>query len=97
VPRVVDDHMRAYYDRRAPEYDDWWLGTGRFEDRERPGWDEEVEQLVALLRGLPPTRTLNDGSQHEVYKRWFSGAALAEELGGGEVLFDGRWLVVVRT
>lgn len=19
---------RAYYDRRAPEYDDWWLGLG---------------------------------------------------------------------
>jgi hypothetical protein len=43
------------------------------------------------------TRTLNDGSQHQVYKRWFSGAGLAEELGGGEVLLDGRWLVVVRT
>ena len=57
--RVVDDHMRAYYDARAPEYDDWWLGTGRFEQRERPGWDEEVEQLVALLRGLPPARTLD--------------------------------------
>ena len=57
--RVVDDHMRAYYDRRAPEYDDWWLGTGRFEQIDRPGWDEEVEQLVALLRGLPPARTLD--------------------------------------
>jgi ubiquinone/menaquinone biosynthesis C-methylase UbiE len=191
--------MRAYYDRRAPEYDDWWLGSGRFVDRERPGWHEEVEQLVAVLRGLEPartldvacgtgfltrhlpgevtgldqsaamlelaarqapaatlvhgdavplpfadgvfervhtshfyghllpeeratflaearrvagelavvdgagdgteweTRTLDDGSRHQVYKRWFSGAGLADELGGGDVLFDGRWLVVVRT
>jgi ubiquinone/menaquinone biosynthesis C-methylase UbiE len=191
--------MRAYYDRRAPEYDDWWLGTGRFADRDRPGWHEEVEQLVAVLRALEPartldvacgtgfltrhlpgdvtgldqsaamievaarqapgatlvqgdavplpfadgaferlhtshfyghllpeeraaflsearrvagelvvvdaagdgskweTRTLNDGSQHQVYKRWFCGASLADELGGGEVLLDGRWLVVVRT
>jgi hypothetical protein len=23
--RVVDEEMRAHYDRRAPEYDDWWL------------------------------------------------------------------------
>jgi ubiquinone/menaquinone biosynthesis C-methylase UbiE len=191
--------MRAYYDRRAPEYNDWWLGTGRFADRERPGWDAEAEQLLALLRALPPartldvacgtgfltghlpgdvtgldqsaamlevasrqapgvtlmqgdavplpfpdgaferlhtshfyghllpeertaflaearrvagelvvvdaagdgadweTRTLDDGSQHQVYKRWFSGAGLAAELRGGDVLLDGRWLVVVRT
>jgi ubiquinone/menaquinone biosynthesis C-methylase UbiE len=41
-------------------------------------------------------RMLNDGSTWEVYKRYFTGAALAEELGGGEVLFDGRWFVVVR-
>jgi ubiquinone/menaquinone biosynthesis C-methylase UbiE len=192
--------MRAYYDRRAREYDDWWLGTGRFADRDRPGWHQEVAQLVALLRELEPartldvacgtgfltrqlpgdvtgldqsaamievaarqapaatlvqgdavplpfgdgaferlhtshfyghllpderaaflaearrvagelvvvdaagdgteweTRTLNDGSQHHVYKRWFSGAGLADELGGGDdVLLDGRRLVVVRT
>jgi hypothetical protein len=25
------------------------------------------------------TRTLNDGSRHRVYKRWFSGAGLADE------------------
>ena len=22
--------MRDYYEQRAPEYDDWWLGTGLF-------------------------------------------------------------------
>ena len=30
--------MREYYDRRAPEYDDWYLGPGLFADRDRPGW-----------------------------------------------------------
>ena len=44
--------MREYYDRRAPEYDDWYLGR--------------------------------------------RGAALAAELGGGEVLYEGRWFVLVR-
>lgn len=199
--RVVDQQMRAYYDRRAAEYDDWWLGTGAFAPRERPGWGEEVERLVALLAGLPPARTLDvacgtgfltrhlqgavvgldqsaamveiaagrmpraevvqgdavplpfadgefarvltghfyghllegererfvaearrvapqlvvvdsarrdgvpaetwqertldDGSRHRVYKRYFDGAELAAELGGGDVLHDGAWFVAV--
>jgi ubiquinone/menaquinone biosynthesis C-methylase UbiE len=41
-------------------------------------------------------RVLNDGSRHAVYKRYFTGDALAEELGGGEVLHAGPWFVVVR-
>jgi demethylmenaquinone methyltransferase/2-methoxy-6-polyprenyl-1,4-benzoquinol methylase len=200
---VVGAPMRDYYERRAREYDDWWLGTGLFAGRERPGWHAEVRELTALLAALPPRRTLdvacgtafltrhlpgeitaldqsptmaaiarrrlpgatvtqgdavplpfaadaferlvtshfyghlqprdetaaflaearrvagepivvdaarradtppeqwqerrlNDGSRHRVYKRWFTGAQLAAELGGGEVLHDGDWFVVVR-
>jgi SAM-dependent methyltransferase len=193
---VIDAPMRAYYDKRAAEYDDWWTGTGLFADRDRPGWDDEVAELVALLRGLAPRRTLdvacgtafltrelpgdvtgldqsasmveiarargidakqgdavplpfgdrsfervftshfyghllpdereaflaeatrvanalvvvdsgggmreewqerklNDGTRHRVYKRWFDGAGLAAELGGAEVLHDGRWFCAV--
>jgi ubiquinone/menaquinone biosynthesis C-methylase UbiE len=194
--------MKTYYDRRAFEYDDWWLGRGRFTDRERPGWDEEVTVLAELIGSLPPGRTLdvacgtgfltrhlqgevvgldqsermlsvareqapgarfvrgdalelpfedgefdrvftsyfychlepeerarflaeakrvagelvivasvpgaedpleryeervlNDGSQWTVFKRVFTGDVLADELGGGEVLHEGRWFVVVR-
>jgi SAM-dependent methyltransferase len=51
--------MKAYYEWRAPEYDDWYLGTGRFADRDRPGWDEELDTLRATLEGLPPARTLD--------------------------------------
>ena len=51
--------MRAYYARRAPEYDDWWLGTGVFAKRDRPGWNAEVEQLVRVLEDLPAARTLD--------------------------------------
>jgi len=190
---------KAYYDKRAPEYDDWWLGTGLFAERDRPGWHDEVAELIAVVAGLSPIptldvacgtgfltrhlrgpvtavdqsgsmlalaaerlpeaelvradvpplpfadgsfgrvftshfyghldtatranfvrearrvaaelvvvdsgggdreevqrRVLNDGSRHEVFKRWFAGPTLAAELGGGEVLFDGRWFVVVR-
>jgi ubiquinone/menaquinone biosynthesis C-methylase UbiE len=55
--RDADTH--AYYDARAPEYDEWYAGEGRFADRDRPGWDAEVEQLVALVAALPPARTLD--------------------------------------
>jgi SAM-dependent methyltransferase len=51
--------MLEYYDRRAPEYDDWWNGTGKFARRERPDWLEEVAALIDALRALPPARTLD--------------------------------------
>jgi ubiquinone/menaquinone biosynthesis C-methylase UbiE len=51
--------MREYYDRRAREYDDWYLGTGRFAGRERPGWDDEVVRLLEVVAALPPGRTLD--------------------------------------
>ncbi len=40
-------------------------------------------------------RILNDGSSHDVYKRYFTSARLAAELGGGEVLHEGHWFVAV--
>jgi ubiquinone/menaquinone biosynthesis C-methylase UbiE len=195
--------LRAYYDNRAAEYDDWYFGKGLFAERERPEWDAEVAQLTAAVASLAPARTLdvacgtgfltrhlrgdvvaldqsermleqtaaqapdatviqgdalslpfpdatfdrvftghfyghledddrrrflaeaarvatelvvvdasraaagvdeevqervlNDGSRWEVYKRWFTGRGLVEELGGGTVLHDGRWFVVVRS
>ena len=193
--------MREYYERRAPEYDDWWEGTGLFAARDRPGWPEEVAELIAALRALPPARTLdvacgtgfltrhlpgavtgldasaamlaiareripggrvvrgdalappfangafervasghfyghleppdrarflaaarrlapellvvdsarradvpaeridtrvlNDGSRHEVFKRWFEPDELRAELGGGDVVHAGHWFVAV--
>ena len=51
--------MRAYYDRRAPEYDDWWRGSGLFADRDRPTWNEEVEALCSAIASLEPARTLD--------------------------------------
>lgn len=193
--------MRAYYDRRAAEYDDWWLGTGLFLERDRPGWARRVDELIDVVGNLPPARVLDvacgtgfltrhlrgdvvaldqsarmveiaaarapqarvlqadashlpfpdrsfdrvftshfyghllseerqlflaearrtgrelvvvdsalragvareerqqrilrDGSRHRVYKRFFDGRGLAAELGGGRVLHEGRWFVVV--
>jgi ubiquinone/menaquinone biosynthesis C-methylase UbiE len=195
--------VKAYYDARAPEYDDWYLGTGLYSNRERPGWEAELDGLVATIEALTPARTLDvacgtgfltrhlegeivgidasermleiarervpdgefftadalelpfedrsfdrlftghfyghleddgrvrflgearrvaselvivdssvehspvneefqprvlkDGTRWEVYKRYFSGPGLADELGGGETLFAGHWFVVVRS
>jgi ubiquinone/menaquinone biosynthesis C-methylase UbiE len=51
--------VQHYYDRRAPEYDDWYLGIGLFAGRERPGWEEELRALERTIAGLPPARTLD--------------------------------------
>jgi demethylmenaquinone methyltransferase/2-methoxy-6-polyprenyl-1,4-benzoquinol methylase len=57
--RVLYEGVKAYYDRRAPEYDDWWLGRGMYADRERPGWEDELRLLEGVIRDLPPARTLD--------------------------------------
>ena len=51
--------MKAYYEQRAPEYDDVWLGTGPYGVRDRPAWGEEVDALVSALRALPLASTLD--------------------------------------
>jgi SAM-dependent methyltransferase len=51
--------VKAYYDRRAAEYDDWYEGRGLFAGRDRPGWREELAELVRLVAELPACRTLD--------------------------------------
>jgi ubiquinone/menaquinone biosynthesis C-methylase UbiE len=51
--------VKAYYDRRAPEYDEWWHGAGLFAERDRPGWEDEVESLCEAVATLEPARTLD--------------------------------------
>ena len=51
--------MKAYYDQRAPEYDDWYRGTGMHASVERPGWHAEVDRLERFVGGLAPARVLD--------------------------------------
>jgi SAM-dependent methyltransferase len=194
--------VKSYYEQRAPEYDDWYLGTGMYESLDRPGWHEDVaalqrvvsalaparvldvacgtgfltqhlrgsvtgldqsETMLTIARGRAPRarfvrgdglappfddgafelvftghfyghlqdeeraafmaqagrlarelvvvdaarregipeegwqdRVLSDGSRHQVFKRYFTGTGLARELGGGRVLHEGPWFVVVQ-
>jgi ubiquinone/menaquinone biosynthesis C-methylase UbiE len=195
--------VKAYYDARAPEYDEWYEGLGQFDGLDRLHWDDEVRALERVVASLPPARTLdvacgtgfltrhlrgdvtgldqspsmlaiarermpertfvrgdglalpfpddsfdrvftghfyghleagdrerflaearrvapelvvvdaavrpderpeqwqrrvlNDGSRWRVYKRYFTAQGLVAELGGGRVLHEGRWFVVVRS
>lgn len=56
---AADPATASYYDQRAREYDDWYTGQGVFAQRARPGWPEEVAQIVELLAQLLPARTLD--------------------------------------
>jgi ubiquinone/menaquinone biosynthesis C-methylase UbiE len=51
--------VEAYYDRRAPEYDEWYRGVGRFAERDRPGWEDELDDLCAVVAGVSPAPTLD--------------------------------------
>ena len=51
--------MKAYYDARAPEYDEWYESLGRFDGLEREHWDAELHELERVLASLPPKRTLD--------------------------------------
>ena len=50
---------RRYYDRRAREYDDWYLARGLYADLDRPGWEGETQRLEDFVAGLPPGRILD--------------------------------------
>jgi len=54
-----DPALIRYYDRRAAEYDDWYLASGLFADRERPEWETELAAVVDVIASLDPKRTLD--------------------------------------
>jgi ubiquinone/menaquinone biosynthesis C-methylase UbiE len=74
---VVDEDMRRYYDRRAHEYDDWWLGRGLFAGRPRPGWSEEVDELISAIGALSQARTLDVACGTGLLTRHLPGAVVA--------------------
>jgi ubiquinone/menaquinone biosynthesis C-methylase UbiE len=73
---AVQAQMRAYYEARAGEYDDWWLGTGLFAGQERPGWVEEVAALIEELEALPAARVLDVACGTGFLTRHLAGAVV---------------------
>ena len=72
--------MKVYYDRRAPEYDDWYDGRGYWDGLERPGWDDELAELKRVLAALPPARTLDVACGTGYLTRWLSGEVVGLDL-----------------
>ena len=75
-----DAATAAYNDRRAEEYDEWYLGQGRFASLDRPSWDEEVARLQELVRGLPVARTLDVACGTGFLTRHLRGVAVGVDL-----------------
>jgi ubiquinone/menaquinone biosynthesis C-methylase UbiE len=50
--------VKEYYDRRAPEYDDWYGGV-YYEGEQRERFRAEVVRLEHVIAGLEPVRTLD--------------------------------------
>jgi ubiquinone/menaquinone biosynthesis C-methylase UbiE len=69
--------MKAYYDARAREYDDWIQGVGVYAGRDRPGWHEEVAALCDALAALPPARTLDVAAGSGYFTRFLPGRVTA--------------------
>ena len=69
--------MKAYYERRAGEYDDWLHGVGLYADRDRPGWHEELDALRVALEALPPARTLDIACGSGFFTRYLPGDVVA--------------------
>jgi SAM-dependent methyltransferase len=82
---VIGASMRSYYDQRANEYDDWWLGRGIFARRERPGWHEEVAAVLAAIAALPPARVLDVGCGTGFLTRRLRGAVTGLDQSAGMV------------
>jgi ubiquinone/menaquinone biosynthesis C-methylase UbiE len=71
---MMTEAERIYYERRAPEYDDWYLGTGLYAGRIRHGWHEELAALVSALRSLSFRSVLDAACGTAFLTRHFTGA-----------------------
>ena len=59
APRAYSRSVKAYYEARAREYDDWVYGTGLFAERDRPAGTRSANGLGDAVAAMPPARTLD--------------------------------------
>jgi demethylmenaquinone methyltransferase/2-methoxy-6-polyprenyl-1,4-benzoquinol methylase len=82
--------VREYYEARADEYDDWWLGKGSFAERLRPGWFEEVLELAGVLSALPAARTLDVACGTGFLTRFLHGEVVGVDQSAARLRLAGR-------
>ena len=68
-----DEALKEYYDRRAAEYDDAYLGRGRWPFTEAPGLEAEIPLLEDFVRNLPAQDTLDVGCGTGFLTRFLNG------------------------
>jgi ubiquinone/menaquinone biosynthesis C-methylase UbiE len=51
--------VKAYYEARAGEYDDWWLGRGLYAGNRPADWHDERDLLTRWISELPQAHTLD--------------------------------------
>lgn len=92
--------MKAYYEARAREHDDWW-------NWHVDAHPDEYGRLISTIQGLEPMRTLDVACGTGFLTRHLPGEVtgidqslladgLAAELDGGDVLLDAVYFVAVR-
>jgi len=88
--RVFSSH---FYDHLRPPERKLFLAEAR-----RVGSELVLVQQIGrpAHREGDEQRTLEDGTRHVIYKTYFTPDSLLAELGGGELLHEGRWVMVVR-
>ena len=72
--------MKDYYDRRAPEYDDAYLGRGRWPFTQAPGLEAEIPELESFVRELPAATTLDVGCGTGFLTRFLAGRTTGMDL-----------------
>ncbi|MCP9488075.1 MAG: methyltransferase domain-containing protein [Gaiellaceae bacterium MAG52_C11] len=87
--------MKAYYDTRAPEYDDWWLAEGLHAPAPAD-WKEERDELIGFLRALPPKRTLDVACGTGFLTRHLQGDVVGLDQSPRMLELAGRYVDVVR-
>jgi ubiquinone/menaquinone biosynthesis C-methylase UbiE len=75
--------MEPYYERRAAEYDDWYLSAGLFAERDRPGWEDELRAVEDVVSSLPASRTLDVACGTGFITRHVSGRVIATDASAG--------------
>jgi ubiquinone/menaquinone biosynthesis C-methylase UbiE len=88
--------VKAYYEARAREYDDWWLGEGLYADRDRPQWESEREALIAAIGALPPRRTLDVACGTGFLTRHLAGEVTGLDQSETMCELAGRYVPTVR-
>jgi ubiquinone/menaquinone biosynthesis C-methylase UbiE len=75
--------MEPYYERRAAEYDDWYLSAGLFAERDRPGWEDELRAVEDVVSSLPASRTLDVACGTGFITRHLPGRVIATDASAG--------------